>query len=57
MRCRKRWGRDVAGCGIGGGACGNGERVLGIARVMVQGHLWALATDDVDVGRGKEGAG
>ena len=56
MRCRKRWGRDVAGCGTGGGACGSEERALGIARVMVQGHLWTLATDDVDVGRGKEGA-
>jgi len=42
MRCRKRWERDVAVCRREGGACGSGVRGLGIARVLVPGHLWIV---------------
>ena len=39
MLRRKRWERDVAGCRREEGACESGVRGLGIAKVMVPGHL------------------
>ncbi len=39
MLCHKRWEHDVAGCRREEGACGSEVRGLGIARVMVPGHL------------------
>ena len=39
MLCHRKWERDAAWCMREGGACGSGVRGLGIARVMVPGHL------------------